>query len=336
MSRSSGPNSSFNGIFPEEIQGVFNQLRNNLRFLLLGVGVFVIAWGGFSGFYTVEPTEEAVVTRFGKYIGTYAPGLHFKLPFGVDRVKKVKAKLVLQEEFGFRTQERFRKNNARVLKESRMLTGDLNVAIVEWIIQYQIADPRKYLFNTQNPIRNIRDISEAIMRRVVGDRSVNDALTTGRVEIASEAEKLTQEVFDRYDLGVRIVTVKLQNVNPPELVKASFNEVNAAKQEQEQAINMAEKEYNKVIPEARGKAQRRISEAEGYAIAVINQAKGNAQKFLALLKEHQVNPLVTQKRLYIETMEKIFSRLKVIVVDPSVKGIMPLFTNPENKIEKKI
>ena len=276
--------------------------------------------------------------RFGKYLETTSPGLHFKLPFGIDHSEKVKTKLVLQEEFGFRmvdsTDNRdmdYRKDNFQ--KESLMLTGDLNVADVEWIVQYQISDPRKFLFQAQNPRQNIRDVSEAIMRRVVGDRIVNDVLTTGRVEIASEAQRLIQEVLDKYDLGVRIVTVKLQNVNPPDVVKPSFNEVNAAKQEQEQAINMAEEAYNKVIPEARGKAEETVSNADGYASAAVNRARGDADKFLLTLKEYRNAPGITRKRIYLETIEYLFSRFnKMTIVDDKVKGVLPIFGNSQSGI----
>src|SRR5690606_17316960 len=251
--------------------------KGKLKFLFI---ILLLVAGAYTSFYTVQPSEEAVVTRFGRYDRTTSPGLHFLLPFGVEQATIVRTKLVLQEEFGFRTRD-VRSNVTSYAKddftkESLMLTGDLNVADVEWIVQYQISDPKKYLFAAQDPRRNIRDVSEAIMRRVVGDRIVNEVLTTGRVEIASEAQKLTQEVLDKYDIGIRVVTVKLQDVNPPDMVKPTFNEVNAAKQEQEKAINMAEEVYNKIIPEARGKAEETISNAEGYASAVVNRAKGDS------------------------------------------------------------
>lgn len=322
----------FDGL-PDEFKSALQAIQQNLRYILMGIGVLVLGFGAFTSFYTVQPSEEAVITRFGKYIETTTPGLHFKLPYGIDQATKVRTKLVLQEEFGFRTVDSstqstsYRKDSFQ--KESLMLTGDLNVADVEWIVQYQISDPRKFLFQAQDPTRNIRDVSEAIMRRVVGDRIVNDVLTTGRVEIASEAQRLTQEVLDRYDLGIRIITVKLQDVNPPELVKPSFNEVNAAKQEQEKAINMAEEAYNKVIPEARGKAEETMSKAEGYASAAVNRARGDADRFLLTLREYRHAPEITRKRIYLETMEELFGRFsKLTIVDERVKGVLPVFGNP--------
>ena len=320
--------------YEDEFKKIIDTIRKNLHLVLFGIGGLLLFLAVLSSFYTVQPSEEAVIVRLGKYSETTMPGLHFKLPFGIDNAIKVKTKLVLQEEFGFRSVETrggdtvYQKKGFD--KESSMLTGDLNVADVEWIVQYQIADPRKFLFQAQNPQQNIRDVSEAIMRRVVGDRTVNETLTTGRVEIASEAHRLTQEVLDKYDLGIRVVTIKLQDVNPPELVKPSFNEVNAAKQEQEQAINMAESSYNKVIPEARGKAEETLSKAEGYATAVVNRAKGDADRFLLTLKEYRNDPEITRKRMYIETMEELYGLFnKLTIVDDKVKGVLPIFSGSQ-------
>jgi membrane protease subunit HflK len=279
----------------------------------------------------VQPSEEVVITRFGRYDRTAPPGLHFKWPLGVETAIVVKSKLILQDEFGFRSADVGVRGPTtykaqRFDIESLMLTGDLNVADVEWIVQYQIADPKKYLFAAQNPHQNIRDVAEAIMRRVVGDRTVNEVLTTGRVAIGVEAQRHMQEVLDKYDLGVRVVTVKLQDVNPPEVVRASFNEVNAAKQEQEQAINMAESAYNKIIPEARGKAEETLSEAQGYASAVVNHARGDSERFELTLKQYRLAPDITRKRLYLEAMQEIYGKLNnVTIVDEQVKGMLPIF-----------
>ena len=319
-----------NGQYPNDYEEFKANLEKYSKFIIPIIAIFIVLIGIKSVFYTVEPDEEAVVIRFGKYIGTYPPGLHFKLPFGIDKNINVKTKRVLQEEFGFRTmnvQSRRTEYSGNVYgNESLMLTGDLNVADVEWVVQYQIADPFKYLFQTKAPIRNIRDVSESIMRRVVGDRLVTEVLTTGRVEIASKAKELMQNVLNRYDMGVKIVTVELQDVNPPDLVKPSFNEVNEAKQEQEKVINQAEEAYNKVIPEAKGKAEKMVSEAEGYANALINHAQGDAEKFKAIVKEYNRAPSVTKKRIYLETLEEIFNNMEnVIVIDPKVKGVIPIF-----------
>lgn len=315
----------------EQIRGFFKNSKDFLILLPLILAVpFVL-----SSFYTVQPDEEAVVLRFGKYLKTAPPGLHFKIPMGVDNAIKVKTKLILQQEFGFRTKStggnRTSYQNRDFDSESLMLTGDLNVADVEWITQFQIAEPQKYLFNVSDPEQNIRDISEAVMRRVVGDKLVTEVLTVGRSEIASEAKELTQQILNKYDMGIRIVSIKLQDVNPPEAVKPSFNEVNAAKQEQEQSINKAEKYYNQVIPEARGIAEKKIAEAEGYAMELLNQAKGDAEKFNLVYGEYRKAPLITKDRMYLETIEKVFKNVKdITVIDPQVKGLLPIYS--KNKV----
>ncbi len=317
----------------ERMKQDIQKMKNTLFPVFVTLIVFL---AGYSAFYTVEPDEEAVVIRLGRYQGTNSPGLHFKLPLGIDRIIKVKSKRILQEEFGFRTQDSSRRvtrySTAGFERESLMLTGDLNVADVEWAVQYRISDPFKYIYQTSEPTRNIRDVSESIMRRVVGDRSVTEVLTVGKVEVESEAKKLMQEVLDRYDMGVAIVSVKLQDVNPPEVVKASFNEVNEAKQEQEKLINEAEGAYNKIIPEARGKAEKLVSEAEGYAEALINRAQGDIKVFEELLVEYNRAPKITKKRIYLETMENLYTSFKnITIIDSKVKGVMPIFNAKELK-----
>ncbi|MBT3983528.1 MAG: FtsH protease activity modulator HflK [Bacteriovoracaceae bacterium] len=315
---------------PEDfIKSIGDQNFDPVKIITL-VLLLLIAFGGYSSFYTVQPDEEAVIIRLGKYHGTFPPGLHFKLPFNLDRIVKVKTKLVHQDEFGFRTKSvsgsRTMYSSANYDIESLMLTGDLNVADVEWVVHYQIANPFKYIFQLADPRKTMRDVSESIMRRVVGDRLVHDVLTIGRVEIAAEAGKLMQQVLDKYDIGVRIITVKLQDVNPPKVVQASFNEVNAAKQESEKMINQAEKNYNRVIPEAKGTADKLISSAQGYAGALVNRAEGDAQKFTEMLTEYKKAPEITRKRIYLETMDTLFSKFtKLKVVDPQIKGILPIF-----------
>jgi membrane protease subunit HflK len=210
-----------------------------------------------------------------------------------------------------------------------MLTGDLNVADVEWILQFRIADPWKYLFHARDVQRNLRDVSLSIMRRVVGDRLVGDVLTTGRVEIADQAKLLTQEVLDQYDMGIKVEKIILQGVNPPEKVKPAFNEVNAAKQEQEQTINNAEREYNRVIPESRGKAAKLIADAEAYAIDTVNRAKGDASRFSEVLKSYKQAPQLTRQRLYIDALEEVFAKMeRVTIVDSRIKGVLPIYGMP--------
>ncbi|MBF0300045.1 MAG: FtsH protease activity modulator HflK [Oligoflexia bacterium] len=302
----------------------------SLRTILYVILVPLIIVGILTSFYTVDVSEEGVVTRFQQYNSTSPSGLHFKLPFFIDRVTKVPSKVLLQQEFGFRSSDQQRvkgeSNRGNLAEESLMLTGDLNVADVKWIVQYRISDPWKFLFHARDVQKNIRDVSMSIMRRVVGDRLVGEILTTGRIEIADEAKKLTQEVVDKYDMGITIAAVVLQDVTPPDLVKAAFNDVNAAKQEQEKAINVAERGYNNVIPEAKGKAEQVIAEAEAHAIMLINQAKGDASNFNARLVEYLRAPEITRRRLYLEAMEEIYSNLdKLFIVDSKVKGVLPLY-----------
>ena len=315
-------------ITPEDLKQAIDKLP---KIIAPFVVVFALIIGALGSFYTVEPDEEAVVIRLGKHLENTQPGLHFKIPFGIDEVTKVKTKIVHQAEFGFRTESTLTRvttySSHNFESESLMLTGDLNVAEVQWVVQYQISDPFKFLYQTSQPITNIRDISESIMRRVVGDKLVNDVLTVGRVEIANNARELMQEVLDKYDMGISIKSIKLQDVNPPKSVQASFNDVNAAKQEQEKMLNQAEEAYNRIIPEAKGKADQLISEAEGFANEVLNRAHGNAERFSSVAREYRKAPRITKKRIYLETMEEIFHNLNnFTVVDSKIKGVLPVFS----------
>jgi len=293
---------------------------------LVVAGIVVIA-GLFGSFYSVGPDEVGVIRRFGKYARTTNPGLHLKVPF-IEKVNKVKVKYIFKEEFGFRTTRAgviSQYSPREYFDESLMLTGDLNVLVVEWIVQFKIKDPVKLLFNIRNPLRTIRNISEAVMRQVVGDNTVNDVLTTRRVEINRDVQDRLQAILDSYDSGVQIVTVKLQDVNPPDQVKPSFNEVNEAKQEKEKVINQAWEEYNKIIPEARGQAEKTIKESEGYALKRVNMAKGDAAKFIATWNAYINSKEVTRKRLYLEAMNEILPKVgKKFIVDSEEKGILPL------------
>lgn len=316
---------------PPDIDKAIEQALIKLKQFIFPIALVVIAFTGItSSYYTVEPDEEAVVIRLGKHLGNTQPGLHFKIPFGIDEVIKVKTKIVHQAEFGFRTTSttarRTTYSTQNFDSESLMLTGDLNVAEVQWVVQYQISDPFKFLFQTSEPVTNVRDVSESIMRRVVGDKLVTEVLTTGRVDIANGARALMQEVLDKYDMGVSIKSIKLQDVNPPKSVQASFNDVNAAKQEQEKMLNQAEEAYNRIIPEARGKAERLISEAEGYAQEVVNQAYGDAERFKSVAVEYRKAPSITKQRIFLETMEDVFTKLNdVTIIDAKVKGLLPVF-----------
>lgn len=283
----------------------------------------------FSTFYTIGPEEVGVIRRFGDYVRSTDPGLHAKIPFA-ESVTKVKVRRVFKEEFGFRTLEAGVKTTYapdQWQDESLMLTGDLNVVNVEWIVQYRIVDPYKYLFKVRDTRDTIRDISEVVMRRVVGDRSVDEILTVGRTEAAAKAQRQLQDILNSYNSGVQVVTLKLKDVNPPEPVKPAFNEVNEARQDRERFINEAWQAYNKVIPEAKGKAKKMIAEAEGYGTRRVNRAQGDAEKFLKVWEEYRKAPDVTRRRLYLETLTEVLPRLgKIYIVDSEQKSILPLLS----------
>ncbi len=288
------------------------------RQLGFGILVLLLLVAGYTSVYTVQPEEQAVTKRFGAVRGITDPGLHFKLPFGIDTVQKVPVERVLKEEFGFRTLDssanRSRYSGDDFLDESLMLSGDLNIIRVEWVVQYRIADPIKFLYAMREPIQTLRDLSESVMRRVVGNRIGSEVLTVGRVEIANEAQAEIQEAMDSFANGVHIITVELQDVVPPERVQPAYNEVNKARQEQERMVNDANRQRNEAIPRAEGTANRVIAEAEGYATERVNRALGETARFNAVLTEYRGAPEVTRSRLYIETLRDVLPRIGSVVV----------------------
>jgi len=294
------------------------------------VAVVLLLLMGFNVFFTVDPEEVGVVLAFGKYVRTAEPGLRMKWPWPIESKIKVPVQRQLKEEFGFRTERpgvRTTYAGGSFESESLMLTGDLNVAVVDWTTQYRVSDPYKYLFKVRNVTETFRDMNEAVIRNVVGDRSVNEVLTIGRQEIASEVERRLQELCDQYDTGIRVEQIVLQDVNPPEKVKDSFNEVNQAQQERERMINEARTEFNRVVPRARGEAQQMIQEAEGYATDRVNRAKGDAALFNALLQAYLRAPEVTRRRIYLETMQNVLPKVeKKVVLDSDLKGVLPLLS----------
>ena len=291
--------------------------------------LLIVLWAVFSSFYTVQPEQQAVVKRFGAVVNITDPGLHFKLPFGIDRVQRVASARVLKQEFGFRSvgqvDNRTSYSESDFTSESLMLTGDLNVIDVEWVVQYRIQDPIKYLYQLREPDLTLRDISESVMRRVVGNRLGSEVLTVGRVEIAQGARDEIQGIMDLYDSGIHVITVELQDVVPPKAVRPAFNEVNEARQERERMINEATKRANQQIPRAEGEAQRLISEAQGYATARVNRAFGETARFRAMLVEYKMVPEVTRTRLYLETMAEILPNIgQVLMVQEDQVGPLPL------------
>jgi len=279
-------------------------------------------------FFTVDPEEMAVVQRFGKHVRTVEPGLNIRIPWGIEKVTKVKVKTVFKEEFGFRTVSQgvsARYSSRSYDDESLMLTGDLNIANVEWIVQYQIKDPVAYLFNVRNVNETIRNLSEGTMRQIVGDRSIDEVIILNRQEIAFEVHELLQKLLDKYETGIVIRTVNLQNVVPPEIVQPAFNEVNSAMQEEERIVNEAQQEYNRIIPQARGKARQTIEQAHGYAINRVNNAEGDAAKFINIYEQYRRSPNVTRQRMYLESMEEVLNKSeKIFIVDDRLQSIVPL------------
>lgn len=307
----------------------FKPPKINIKAISTAAVIIVIMSLFFSLWFTIEPEEVGVVLRFGQYTRTVNPGLNFKMPFGLETVIKVPVERQLKLEFGFRSASpgvRTAYSTTKYREESLMLTGDLNAAEVEWIVQFRINDPYKFLFRVRNAEQTFRDLNEAVMRGVVGDRTVDEVLTVGRQEVATTVTVMLQDLCDQYELGMKVDQVVLQDVNPPELVKPAFNEVNEAQQEREKLINQAKSEYNKVIPKARGEAERTIEEAKGYALERVNNARGEAAKFNSVYKEYSKAKEVTRQRIYLETMNNVMQNVgRKLITDDQAAGILPLF-----------
>ena len=308
-------------------QQPYTRLVTPKRIFYAILGLIILACLATS-FYIVEADEIAVVLMFGKSVRQAEPGLHFKLPLGIERAINVPVRKVFKEEFGFRTLRagvRTQYDTRDYSDESLLLTGDLNIADVEWVVQYKIKDPKSFLFFVRNPQRALRDLSESVMSRVIGDRTVTEVLTIGRIEIAGEVEEHLQKLLDLYQTGLDVATVTLQDVNPPEEVKAAFNAVNEAKQEKERLINEAWRDYNQSVPKSTGLAAQRISEAQGYALKRVNEAQGDADRFKAIRSEYQKAKEVTRRRLYLEAMQEILPQVKEIyVIDGNANAPIPI------------
>ncbi|MEM7146224.1 MAG: FtsH protease activity modulator HflK [Verrucomicrobiota bacterium] len=314
--------------FGDQIQ--INMPKFNAARILWIIVAIVVIVGIRTSFYTVQAEESAVVLRFGKYLNTTDSGLHFKLPFGIDSTELVPVKRQLKQEFGFGTPgasnpTQYSTDPREQEEERSMVTGDLNAALVEWVIQFRIDDPKDYLFNVRNPDLTLRDASESIMREVVGDRTVDEVITVGRQEIEDEAQLKLQALAEEYAMGIQIDQVQLKDVNPPREVQASFNEVNQAQQERAQRINEANAEYNRIIPKAQGEADQTIRAAEGYAMQRINEAEGDAARFNAILAEYLKAPEVTKRRIYLETVSEVMPKLgNKVIVDEESGNLLPL------------
>jgi modulator of FtsH protease HflK len=291
---------------------------------LVVVAALIVLW---TSYYTVAAESEGVVLRFGKFLKTVEPGLHFKLPLGIDEVTVLPTRRQLKLEFGFYTSgySNVDQPGREQVEEKSMVTGDLNAALVEWVVQYRIDDPKEYLFDVRNPGQTLRDLSEAAMREVIGDRTVDEVITIGRQDIEISALTRMQELAKRYKLGVRVDQVQLKNVNPPREVQASFNEVNKAQQDRENAINIANGDYNEAVPKAKGQADQTIRGAEGYRFKRVNEAEGDVASFNAMLTQYSKAPEITRTRLYLETMGDVLPSMgPKIIIDDSMKQLLPI------------
>ena len=319
---------------PPPLDNTLSFVRPNFNFpafspkwlIIAPLGVLLVI-GIFSSYYTVSPESEAVVQRFGKFQYTAKPGLHFKLPCGIDTATIVPVGRQLKLEFGFGTPGATNPDQSsdEANLERDMVTGDLNAAQVEWIVQYGISSPEKYLFQFRNPGSTLRDLTESVMCEVIGDRTVDEVLTIGRTEIALESLKRLKAILVTLDMGITAEQIQLKNVHPPAPVQRSFDEVNRAQQEREQLINEANGDYNRVIPKAKGLADQRISGAEGFAVQRINEAEGDVARFTQLLIQYDKAPAITKQRLYLETMNEVLPKLgSKIIIDEDAKQFLPL------------
>jgi modulator of FtsH protease HflK len=319
------------GVPPPQMDDIlekFREMKNKLGNQWIFLAAFVIILLGYSMMYTVAVDEVGVVQRFGKYVRTTSSGFHLKLPTGIEKVTKVKVMRVFTEEFGTRTiaagiKTQYAPDSAYI-QESLMLTGDLNVAVVPWIVQYRVNDPYKFLFKVNDIKSTLRDLSEATMRLVVGDRSINEVLTK-RDDIAVQARELLQKELDNAETGIYVVTIEMKKTNVPEPVQPSFDEVNQSTQEKQTLILEAHKAYNKPIYQAKGDAEKTIKEAEGYALDRVNKAKGDSARFMSLYQEYAKAKDVTKRRLYLEAMKDLFPKMgSKIIVDSNMKNLVPL------------
>ena len=295
--------------------------------------VIALCFTVYTSVFTVDPEEKAVVLKFGKEDRIVGQGLHFKLPFFMEQEYKVPVQRQLKLEFGFRTtgnetRQQYAQtqySGGNYATESLMLTGDLNVASIEWVTQYKIADPVKYLFKVRNVDQTFRDMNEAVMREIIGDRTINEVLTIGRGEIQNLAMEKLSALCKEYTLGIVVSQVILQDVSPPEPVKPAFNEVNQAEQEKETTIQNALAEYNREIPKAEGTALKTVEAAEGYAVKRVNEAIGSVSRFTQVFEEYQKAPNITRQRIYLETMAEIYQAVdRKIIIDEDVNGVLPL------------
>ncbi len=313
--------------FPENpLSGKFSAPSKKGIWILLGVvlGVWLL-----SGIFIVNPDEEGIVLRFGKYVRTVGPGPHYHLPSPIESVYKPKVTQVLRGEVGFRSigQERsFQQGQVRTVpEEASMLTGDENIVNVQFSVQYKIKDPVEYLFNVTDQAAVVRNAAEAAMREVIGKSMIDSALTDGKIQIQSDATDLLQKILNRYEIGVQIIAVQLQDVHPPQEVIDAFKDVASAREDKSRIINEAEAYRNELLPVARGRGAELENQAQSYKETRIQGAQGETQRFLAVLVEYEKAADVTKKRLYYEAMEDILTNAtdKIIIPEGTADRILP-------------
>jgi len=284
--------------------------------ILLGTSVFI-----------VDQAEEAVITRLGKYYITRGPGLQFKLPFGIDRNYTVNVRAVQTAQFGFSTvKSGVTSSYVSKTTESTMLTGDLNIVDIEWIIQYRITDSKAWVFNVMERESTIRDVSRSVINRLVGDRAIMDIMSPARSAIEVEGADLMNETFRSYGLGIHVIAVKLQNIDPPAGgVREAFDDVNKAIQDMNRLINEGMQVYNEEIPRARGEAEREVLIAQGYAAERVNRALGDVARFNSVYEEYRTSPEVTRQRLYYEMIEEVFKDDNgMVIIDRNLDNFLPM------------
>ncbi|MDR1287461.1 MAG: FtsH protease activity modulator HflK [Treponema sp.] len=294
--------------------------------MIITVVVIVLIIFLATSVFIVNQSEEAVITRFGKFLAIRGPGLQFRLPFGIDKCYKVNIKNVQTEQFGFRTLKTgISSVYSGDINEATMLTGDLNIADVEWIIQYRIVDPRAWVFNVNERTRTIRDVSRSVVNMLVGDRAIMDIMSSERTAIQTAALDSMNETFRRYNLGINVIAVQLQNIDPPSGVQEAFDDVNKAEQDMNRLINEGQQAYNAEIPRARGERERIVQEAQGYATERVNMARGDTARFSAVYGEYRRNPDVTRRRLYYEMIEEVFKDDGgTVIIDRNLDSFLPL------------
>lgn len=322
-----------NGEEPPPLDDIIDQFK---KFKMPGgfliILLFLIIFGS-SMIYTIEANEVGIIQRFGKYVRQEGSGLHFKFPRGIEKLRKIKVDELLSVEFSYQNDNQYR-YSGDLGDVTLMLTGDLNVALVPWLVQYQISEPEKYLFAVNEPDRLLNDLAQATMRLIVGDRSVDEVIIK-RDEIAMACKDLLQKELDDAQTGIRVRTIEMKKTNVPEQVQPSFNEVNKAQQEKETMIYKAKEEYNKAIPAAMGEAEKTIREAEGYALDKINRSEGDASRFLSLYEEYSKAKDVTSRRIYLEQMGELLPKIgKKYIVDSKQKNILPLLNLGKMESEK--